>query len=143
MTPFPRQTGIPAHMSLTPEEDARYRWDLRPYILAVDGHPREFFTIGHLAGGLMRSAMTIRTWESQGLFPKPTYTVNGKDPRARRRLYTRLQVEGVIRIAEEEGILDSRRRYLTQTRFPERCHELFRTCRELPDPIPSLSEDSA
>lgn len=129
----PRQ--YPTH-PMPVEEDDPYRWDTRPYILAVSGHPREFFTIGHLAGALLRSAMTIRGWETDGLFPKPTFTVNGSDPRRRRRLYTRPQIEGVIRIAEEEGILESRRRYLTQTRFPERCHELFQTCRELPPPLP-------
>src|SRR5256885_3786242 len=93
-------------------------WDYNPYVMAVDGLPREFYTIGHLAAALMRTAGTIRYWESRKLFPKPAFTVNGKDRYKRRRLYTRSQIEGVIQIASEEGLLSDGRRYLTQTRFP-------------------------
>lgn len=133
----PRQLSTHKHFAPVEVEDNRHRWDLRPYILAVNGEPREFFTIGHLAGALLRSAMTIRGWERDGLFPKPTFTVNGADPRRRRRLYTRQQIAGVLRIAEEEGLMDARQRYLRQTRFPERCHQLFQQIgKELPPPLP-------
>lgn len=138
---LPRQH--PHVVSRQPAPDDVYRWDAKPYILAVEGFPREFFTIGHLSGALLRSAMTVRGWEAQGFFPKPTFTVNGGNKYAKRRLYTRRQIEGVIQIAQEEGILDSRRRYLTETDFTPRCFALFAQCRDVPPPLHIDSEDNS
>lgn len=117
-------------------------WDQNPYVRNVKGHPREFFTIGHLAEALHRAAGTIRFWEENNLFPKPTFTINGADPRRRRRLYTRIQIEGVIQIAREEGLLRDARCYLKRTRFPERCHEFFATHHELPPPYYQITEET-
>lgn len=117
-------------------------WDQHPYVLTVQDQDREFFTIGHLGEAIARSPGTIRLWESKQLFPKPTFTVNGADPRRRRRLYTRVQIEGVIGIAREEGLLSDGRRYLTQTRFPERCFEFFAAHRELPPPMYVITEET-
>jgi len=138
MAPIPWQSQQ-RQKDVTPQW--AYPWDSRPYIKVVDGYPREFFTIGHLANALMRSSMTIRGWEAQGIFPKPSFIVGGADRHGRRRLYTRKQIEGVARIAHEEGILDNRRRFIKQTRFSERCFELFKT-RELPPPITSVPQPS-
>lgn len=117
-------------------------WDLHPYVLPVDGAPREFFTIGHLGAAINRAPGTIRYWESKRFFPKPSFTVNGADKYKRRRLYTRAQIEGVIRIAQEEGLLNHSRRYLGQTRFTERCFELFATERTLPPPVTENKENT-
>jgi hypothetical protein len=43
----------------------------------------------------------------------------------RRRLYTRHQVEGLIRIAEEEGILRDKQKAISKTQFPARARKLF------------------
>jgi hypothetical protein len=50
-----------------------------------------------------------------------------------------VQIEGVIEIAREEGLLTDSRRYLRQTRFPERCFEHFRNHRELPPPLYTIT----
>jgi GTPase involved in cell partitioning and DNA repair len=42
------------------------------------------------------------------------------DVRAHRRLYTRAQIEGMVEIASEEGILTNTARHITRTKFTER-----------------------
>lgn len=117
-------------------------WDQHPHVRKVQDQDREFFTIGHLAEAIHRAPGTIRFWESKQLFPKPTFTVNGADPRRRRRLYTRVQIEGVVAIAREEGLLTDSRCFLKQTRFSERCFEHFKNHRELPPPLYVITEEN-
>jgi hypothetical protein len=103
------------------------RWDAKPKVLKVKGEDVEFFTIGQLGlalGG--RKPVTIRKWERTGVIPKPTFRKPSEDPRGQRRLYTRAQVEGMVRIATEEGILDRHAKPITQTDFTERVIALFR-----------------
>lgn len=76
-------------------------WDHRPLRLMVDGVEHEFFTIGALAQALNRRPVTIRSWEAKGVMPKARF----RDRRSR-RVYSRRQVEGLIQIAKEEGVLD-------------------------------------
>lgn len=104
------------------------RWDAKPKILKVGGVDKEFFTVGQLAlalGG--RKPVTIRKWERTGVIPKPTFVKPSDDPRGQRRLYSRAQVEGMRKIAEEEGVLSTHAaRRITQTQFTERVVALFR-----------------
>jgi hypothetical protein len=103
------------------------RWDAKPKIFPVNGVDTEFFTVGQLAlalGG--RQPVTIRKWERTGVIPKATFNKPSEDPRGKRRLYSRAQVEGMIRIAEEEGLLRKHSKPITQTNFKERVLALFR-----------------
>ena len=111
-------------------------WDARPKILRVKGIETEFFTIGQVAKALNRSKSTVRDWIRNGILPQacfrtpPTEHHWGKGI----RLWTRAQVEGIQRIAEEEGILgEQRRRRQTRSaahqRFSERARELMRETR--------------
>jgi hypothetical protein len=104
------------------------RWDAKPRILKVGGVDKEFFTVGQLAlalGG--RKPVTIRKWERTGVIPKPTFVKPSDDPRGQRRLYSREQVEGMRKIAEEEGVLSTHSALrITQTRFTERVISMFR-----------------
>ena len=77
----------------------------------VNGRDVEFFTIGQLARAIGRQPGTLRKWESTGIIPKPLYTTKYDDIRGKRRLYTRKQAEGIIRIAMETGVMyaDERR----------------------------------
>lgn len=102
------------------------RWDAKPRILKVGGVDREFFTIGHLAKALNRKPVTIRTWERAGVIPKPTFRKPSEDPRGARRLYTREQVEGMVRIADEEGLMKGDYRSIGDTDFTRRVILLFR-----------------
>lgn len=101
-------------------------WDDKPRIYVVNGEKREFFTVGHLAVALQRRPVTIRKWEKEGWVPKPTFRVPSADPRGARRLYTREQVEGMIRIAAEEGILLTHQKPIQTTNFTARVIALFK-----------------
>lgn len=101
-------------------------WDAKPRTLKVGGVDREFFTIGNLAKALGRKPVTIRAWERAGVIPKPTFRKPSDDPRGTRRLYTRAQVEGLVRIAEEEGLMKGDYRPVSNTDFTRRVIALFR-----------------
>jgi hypothetical protein len=114
--------------SLAEESDAD--WDVRPVVYIYNGVSREFFTIGHLADALGRSPVTIRSWESKGLLPKSPY----RSPRPRgeslpgvakgKRLWTRDQIEGILRLAREEGVILNEKPPTKQ--FTLRVADLFR-----------------
>jgi hypothetical protein len=57
--------------------------------------------------------------------PEARYRNKTSDIRGRRRYYTERQIEELLQIADEEGLLNSRRRNPSQTRFPQRARELF------------------
>jgi hypothetical protein len=103
-------------------------WDAKPRIYKKNGVETEFFTVGHLALAMNRKPLTIRQWERKGIIPKSTYQRAGKNgnQHGRRRLYTRAQIEGMIRIAEEEGLLSNDRREIASTNFKARVLDLFR-----------------
>lgn len=101
--------------------------------LIVHGIEVEFFGIGDLARVLNRQPVTIRAWENEGILPRPTFTKPGRDsdPRGRRRLYTRRQIEGIWRIAREEGILEPGPRInILKTQFTRRVTDLFEELRK-------------
>lgn len=87
-------------------------WDEKPLKYKVAGEDREFFTIGHLAKALGYSVQSIRAWENSRLLPRSRYRT--PSPRKAdqpghlvkgRRLWTREQIEGILRIASEEGVI--------------------------------------
>lgn len=101
--------------------------------LLVQGLEVEFFSIGDLARVLNRQPVTIRAWENEGILPTSGWTKPGKDrdPRGRRRLWTRPQIEGIWRIAREEGVLDPGPRInILKTKFPTRVKALFAELRK-------------
>ncbi len=111
------------------QQEESDQWDLKPMFFTVKGKKTEFFPIGALAlalGG--RKAGTIRAWEQEGIIPRPVFVKPSKDPRGRRRMYTRAMVEGLVKIAKEEGVFWPRREVrLTETQFPQRALELFQS----------------
>lgn len=102
---------------------AAVSWDSRPYIKHASGKAIELFAIGALAAALNRPLVTIRLWTRQGRLPQALYRlptrqvpvygpdgkVNGHKEQKGRRLYTRAQIEAVIRIAGEHNILHTKR----------------------------------
>ncbi|MFI2616699.1 hypothetical protein [Streptomyces sp. NPDC018584] len=109
-------------------EETEVLWDSKPRVYRVSGELQEFFSIGHLSMALNRQPVTIRKWERLGVIPAPTFVIRGKTERGNRRLYTRAQVEGMIRIAAEEGILhhEGEGIHISNTRFSERVVQLFK-----------------
>lgn len=117
------------------EPTGRAGWDEKPTVYVVGGKATEFFSIRHVAAAFGRSPVTIRAWENSGRIPAPitrTRTPEGKHlpgttPRGR-RLWTREQIEGMLRIAEEEEcILNGT---APTERFSVRANNLFKEIRE-------------
>ncbi|MFE6745925.1 hypothetical protein ACFVGM_08750 [Kitasatospora purpeofusca] len=126
---------------VVPDLAAGYNgWDENPHYKRVDGFMREFFGTGHLSAALERSPKTLYKWEDSGYLPPATFILNGASKNGRRRLYTRIQIEGLIAIARDTGILSGNVRFIGQTTFPSRSAELFRvTHSTLPEPITEWS----
>lgn len=88
----------------------------------------DFWTIRTLAYLINRAPTTLRRWETNSDLPKTPWrkmnpnarTVNGEV-----RLYTRAMVEGLVRIAYEEGLIANPRRKLSVTKFRQRAAALF------------------
>jgi hypothetical protein len=87
-------------------------WDAKPVYYLVGGEKREFFLISHLAKALEYSVQSIRAWEAAGLMPSTPY----RSPKTRRpvaagrsnkgkRLWTREQVEGILRLAKKHRVI--------------------------------------
>lgn len=96
--------------------------------MSILGVERRMFNSGELARKLNRKTVTIRTWEQKGIIPRAVYVKRGKnkDPRGKRRLYSQEQVDGMVRIAGEEGILNNPNKAISRTNFTERVFALFK-----------------
>lgn len=102
-------------------------WDRKPRVFQIGGVDREFFPIGKLAEALGRKPVTIRKWERDGIIPKATFRMPSDHAQGVRRLYSREQIEGIVKIAREEGVLVSHQTPITQTQFQARVLALFTT----------------
>lgn len=87
-------------------------WDANPTTYKVSGVDRKFYFIGAVEKALGYSQQSIRAWEREGLMPKTPY----RTPRTRgmvaagrsnkgRRLWTKEQIEGMLRIAKNHGVI--------------------------------------
>lgn len=105
-----------------PDDDA---WDAHPQVYVVGGVQTEFFTIGALAAALGKSANTVREWERFGWIPLARYRTKAVSATKAKRLYTRAQVEGIVHIAREEGLMVPKPRDIPKSQFTPRVVELF------------------
>lgn len=90
-------------------------WDGRPTKGLLDGQAVEFFPISAVAKALGYSQNSIRLWETQGLLPKSPYRSQpprskpgAKHPTKGRRLWTREQIECILRLAEKHKVILNR-----------------------------------
>jgi hypothetical protein len=91
-------------------------WDDKPVKYMVKGEVREFFTISHLAAALGYSVQSIRAWEDKGLLPRSPFrsprtarpVAGGKSDKGK-RLWTREQVEGIVRLARRHKVILNKR----------------------------------
>jgi hypothetical protein len=106
-------------------------WDAHPVIKHLpDGREMEMFHIGALAKALGRRPVTIRSWITKAWIPKARYRTNdivGSRGNAGRRLWNRKMIEGMQRIAREEGLLNPKPPPITETRFTERIVAEYRS----------------
>jgi hypothetical protein len=94
----------------------------------IGGKPVELFTISQVAELLNRKPVTLRKWEERGVVPRATFAKPGAngDKRGRRRLYSRAQVEALVRIAEEEKILLDPHAHIGKTHFQAKVWAAFK-----------------
>ena len=100
-------------------------WDAYPVVFPWRGSDTEFFTLGALAKAMGKSPITLRTWERRGWLPLARYRTSSVNPQKAKRLYTRAQVEGIVKIAREEGLLQWKPQKVTRS-FTVRVVELFK-----------------
>lgn len=75
----------------------------KPKSYRINGKDVQMFTVGQLALAVDRKAVTIRSWEKQGIIPRATYRtpppvgqqLPGKPPKGR-RLYSQAQVDLIL-----------------------------------------------
>jgi hypothetical protein len=105
------------------QEKADEPWDARPTKVWLQGREYEMFFIGSLAKALGKDAITIRAWMRKGWLPRNSFQtrpIHGTLGDAGRKLWTRRQIEGIVAIAKEEGLLDDKPPQLTRTNFTRR-----------------------
>jgi hypothetical protein len=87
-------------------------WDDHPAYYVVDGERREFFYIGALAKAIGYSVQAIRLWETGGLMPNTPYrsprtkapVAGGRSDKGK-RLWTRAQIEGILKLAKKHRVI--------------------------------------
>ena len=122
-----RQERVKAEKAQAREEES---WDAHPLKKWVKGVEYEMFPIGALAKALGRDSNTLRAWIRKGWLPRNTYQtapVVGSRGDAGRRLWTRRQIEGIVQIAKEEGLLDPKPPRLVETAFTRRVVAAWRS----------------
>jgi hypothetical protein len=89
------------------------------------GVRHEVCYVGPFASRLGKSAATVRRWERLGILPESPF-----EQRIRRgpgrRLYTLPWVEGIVAIAESEGLAGRKPACIDATNFTARARELHR-----------------
>jgi hypothetical protein len=105
-------------------------WDAHPKKGTVNGVDIEVFPVGALAKALGRDSVTVRAWMRKGWLPRNRYktpAVVGSRGNASRRLWSRTQIEGIVAIAREEGLLLSHPPRIQTTNFTQRVFAAWMT----------------
>jgi hypothetical protein len=137
--PYPFPGKRPPVVGPAPQREVGEWWST-PIKKTIGGKEIEFYTIGQLAEALGLRPVTVRKWESRGWLPQPIVRMppprKGGLPDKKvkgRRLWTRVQVEGIVRIAREESMLGPANQVpRDKTVFTQRIVALYReTMREI------------
>lgn len=83
-----------------------------------------YWPISELAILLNRSTVTLRRWEANGDLPQTRRSISASKHGAI-RLYTAEELEGLLRIAHEEGLIANPRKKLSTTNFRDRAARFF------------------
>jgi hypothetical protein len=94
-------------------------WDAKPVWMSVHGQTKEMFLKSALAKALNRQLVTIRSWEHMGVLSKPRL----RNYRGR-WLYSRDQIEDLIKLAGEEGLMDPNLRKPFTERFKKEANKI-------------------
>lgn len=109
--------------------------DIKPFtsgkkLPTVKGVPTKLYSIAVLAEMLDRKPPAIRKWERLGYIPETRWRSPGRTQNGQRRLYSREQIEGIVKIAQEEGLIGESNRNVSATAFPERVRKLFKELKQ-------------
>ena len=96
-------------------------WDAKPKYLYYKGQTTPFYTRTALAKALNREVPTIRSMEMKGVLCHPLV----QDHRGV-WLYKRPQIEELIKLADEESVLDPRYRNPFSDRFIREAHRILK-----------------
>lgn len=107
-------------------------WDLKAkrstFVIKNKTYSRDIFTIEALALALKKRPGTIRDWITRGWLPEArlrTPPVAGTLKDAGRRLWTREEIEFIVRCAKEEGIFGVAKPNVALTNFTLRVQRFF------------------
>jgi hypothetical protein len=116
------RTVVEADLPDHTEFDDLEAWDIDPQIMMVKGKPVEMFTIKALAKAWdARTVYSVRKLERAGVLPKARYRKPKQGDQRGNRLYTREQIEAVVRIARECGVYSTGTRVnIVSTGFTEK-----------------------
>lgn len=131
-----------AEVAARQEAQAADAWDVHPIVMPFKGVQTPFFSIGALSVALKRKSNTLREWEEAGHLPTARWRTPGRAPHGSQRLYSRAQVEGLIAIADDEGLFDHFkepdaagkrpvRRKVSETQFGPRAHDLWKKLKQV------------
>jgi hypothetical protein len=107
-------------------------WDAHPLEVFIKGVRYEMFRVGALAKALGRDSVTMRAWIRKGWLPRNMYQTSpryGTRGDAGLKLWTRAQIEGIVAIAQEEGLLQEKPPRLVETNFTARVVAAWRSWR--------------
>lgn len=95
-------------------------WDRNPIVVRTPDGMRECFRIGALARAWdNRTVQSIYKLERMGILPRASYRKKATAGTRRDRLYTRQQIELIVRLAQEYGVyFRNTRRKIESTGFP-------------------------
>lgn len=96
-------------------------WDDRPHYVLYKGLNVEVFWRGALAKALNRTVVAIRAMERKDIIRTPALHDSHE-----RWLYTRDQIEDMVRLATEEGVLDPRTTRRFSERFVKEAHRILK-----------------
>lgn len=100
--------------------------DLPHTDLLLDGVSVRFYPVSVLAEKLERKPAAIRKWERLGYLPETPYRSPGRTKNGQRRLYTREQIEGLVELARQQGLIGDDNRNVSATDFPALAVTLFK-----------------
>ncbi len=110
-------------------------WDAKPIKRTVQSQRGpvtvEFYAISALAKALGKRPTTLRAWMDKKWLPEARYRDIPKNhPDGSQiegvRLWTHGQIEAIVRIAQEEGLLATRHSDVAASQFPQRVRQWFR-----------------
>jgi hypothetical protein len=101
-----------------------------PRTYLVGGKSAELYPLGAVAQALNRKPVTVRKLEQEGILPRAPLILPSHDQRGQRRLYTKAHIDGLRKIAAEEGVLfpspGGKWKSIEATQFRDKALKLFK-----------------